>query len=292
MDYAETANYLRRIGFKAQESPHGLWYGAGPGLLVRVPPYVTTRPPEGEVHTLFRRSRLLGLKYSLEPGRQGRPAGVYFVRDRDYDLHMLSRRMRGKTRRGLEHCRVRRMRFDELYCLGMPLNIDTLARQNRKDQLFTNPDRWARYCRAGDEADGVQAWGGFIGDNLAAYATLLRVGQVVNIVNVMSRTDLLKFQSNPALIFAVTQTTIRSPDVVAVCSGPEGISSDPGLEDFKLRMGYEKEAVNFVVRLRPVIRHALLNRISRWVISAMGDRFDDSDSFRRFRGVLDIAAVS
>ena len=41
-------------------------------------------------------------------------------------------------RKGLRHCQVRPMGFDELHALGMPLNLDSLARQGRDEPIFSD----------------------------------------------------------------------------------------------------------------------------------------------------------
>jgi hypothetical protein len=106
----------------------------------------------------------------------------------------------------------------------------------------------------------------------------------------MSRTRLMKLHSNPALTFTVTQTMMRNPGIKAVCYGPDGPSE--GLDEYKERMGFDKEPVVFVVRLRPVMKRALLDWGGRQAIAALGRWLPDRDLYRRVQAVLDIAAMS
>jgi hypothetical protein len=98
--------------------------------------------------------------YSVEPGSQGKAGYVYFVCDQDYDLKNLDSKGRWSVRKGLRNCQVRPMSFDELHRLGMPLNLDTLARQRRDAPMFRNPDRWMRFCQGGEQVEGAQVRGG------------------------------------------------------------------------------------------------------------------------------------
>lgn len=182
MDYTEYAEYCRLIGYRVEETPHGVWIGISHGFLNRVPLYETAPPSEGELRSLFRRYPILGVHYAADPSRQGEASHNYFVRDQDYNFENLRPRVRRKTRSGLRECQVRPMSFDELHRLGMPLNLDTLARQRRDDPMFSHPDRWARFCQAGEQVEGAQAWGSFVGSELAAYVILFRLGRVVNLL--------------------------------------------------------------------------------------------------------------
>lgn len=292
MNNAQLARFLRCIGHQVEETANGIWDGVGYGFERRLPVYELTPPSEVEERFLFGRRPVVGLYYSLAQGSQGRAGGIYFVRNADYSIPQLDMKERRKTRRGLENCQIRQMGFDELYRLGMPLNLETLARQNRDERLFSDPEHWARFCRTGAEVEGAQAWGSFFGKELATYTVLFRLGDVVNIMYTMSRTELMKHHSSPALTFTVTQTMIRTPGIRAVCYGPEGLSGTIGLDEYKQRMGYQKEPVRFIVQLRPVVRFALLNQTTRQLFTALGRLRPSSDVYQRVQNILDIAALS
>ncbi len=289
MNYTEYAEYSRLIGYQVEQTCYGIWIGIKSGFFNRVPAYETMPPSEEEVRTLFRRYPILGLSYSVELGGQGKVGHVYFVRDRDYDLENLHPKARTRVRRGMENCRVRLMRFDELYRLGMALNLDTLARQERYDPLFSNPDRWRRFCRAGEQVESAQVWGAFADGKLAAYNIIFRVGTVVNIMYQMSCTDLMELHPNPILTFTVVQTMMRTSGIEAVYNGPEGLSTSDGLDEYKQRMGFHKEPVTFAVRLRPVVKHALFNWGGKQMIAAVGRCLPNRDFSRRVQAVIDIA---
>jgi len=280
------------MGYQVEETPHGIWIGISHGFFNRVPLYETAPPTQGEIRSLFRCYPILGLHYALPPGSRGKPSYGYFVRDRDYDLKHLHRKSRKGVRRGLENCQVRPMGFDELYHLGPPLNRDTLARQGRDDPTLSQPERWARFCQAGEQVEGAQVWGAFVSDELAAYVTLFRIDGVVNLLHQNSRTSLMKLYPNPALNFTVTQNMMRTPGVQAVFSGPAGHWSSPGLDAYKRHMGYLKDPVVFAVQLRPVVKHLLLSQWGRRIISALGCRLSGKTLCQSVKAILEVAVLS
>lgn len=292
MDYTAYAGFCRLIGYKVEETPHGVWIGPSHGFFNRVPLYETTPPTEDELRLLFRRYLTLGVNYAAKPGRLGKVSHNYFVRDQNYGLKALNSKGRWSVRKGLKNCQVRLMSFDELHHLGKPLNLETLARQGRDDPILGDPDRWANLCQAGAKVEGAQAWGAFVGNELGAYIVLFRIGNVVSLLYTGSRTSLLNFHPSPALFFTVTQTMIQTPGVEAVYNGPEWLTTAEGLDRFKQRLGFKKEPVVFVVQLRPVVKRILFDWRGQQVITALGRWLADREAYQRIPAVLDIAALS
>jgi hypothetical protein len=292
MSYTEYAEFCRFIGYHAEETPHGIWIGPSHGFFNRVPLYETTTPGEDELRFLFRQRSTLGVHYAAAPGSRGKESHNYFVRDQNYDLKTLNSKGRWSVRKGLRNCQVRPMCFDELHRLGMPLNLDTLARQGRDDPLFSDADCWARLCQAGAKVDGAHVWGAFCGEQLAAYVVFIRLGSVVNLLYHNSRASLMEFHPSSALFFTVTQTMMQTPGVKAVYNGSEWLTTTKGLDRFKQRMGFRTEPVIFVVQLRSMLRRVLLDWGGRRVINALERWLSDRDSFQSVQAVLDIAAMS
>ncbi len=291
MDYTAYAKFCRLIGYKVEETPRGVWIGPSHGFFNRVPLFETGPPTQDELRTLFRRYPTVGVNYAAEPGSRGKVSHNYFVRNPNYDLKALKSKGRWSVRKGLENCEVRTISFDELHRLGMPLNLDTLARQGRDDSIFSDPDRWASLCRAGAKTESAQAWGAFVGDQLATYIVLIRTGKVVNLLYSNSRTDLMNFHPSSALFFTVIQTMMQTPGVEAVYNGPDWLTTDRGLDRFKQRMGFETEAVVFVVQLRPVVRRVLFDWGGQRAIAALGRWLSDRDVYQQIQSVLDMAAL-
>jgi hypothetical protein len=293
MSHAAYAEFSRLIGYQVLETSHGIWIGPSHGFFTRVPLYETAPPTKDELRTLFRRRPTLGVNYAAEPGTPGKVSCVYFIRHRNYDLMTLDSKGRWSVKKGMQNCQVRPMSFDELEGLAMPLNLETLARQGRDDPIFSDEELWARLCQAGKRVEGVQAWGAFVGDELGAYLVLIQVGAVVNLLYSNSRTSLSKLHPVSALFFTVIRKMMRTPGVEAVYNGAEWLTAaNEGLDRFKRRLGFEREPVVFVFKLRSVARHVLLNRGVRRVISGLGYWLPDNDHYQRVQMVLDIASLS
>lgn len=287
MDYTAYAEFCRLIGYRAVETTHGVWIGPSHGFFNRVPLYETTPPTRGELRSIFRRYPTLGVNYAAEPGTQGRASCNYFVRDQDYSLGTLDSKGRWSVRKGLEHCDVRQMSFDELRSVGMPLNLDSLARQGRDDPIFSDPERWMHLCLAGERVKEAQAWGAFVDGELGAFVILLHMGKVVNLLYSSTSTRLMDCHPSPALFFTVIQAMIQTPGVEAVYNGPEWLTTGDGLDRFKQRLGFQREPVVFVLELRPLAKHVLLSSGGRRMISALGRQLLDNDSYQKLRAVLD-----
>lgn len=289
MDYAGYAQFCRLIGYKVMETPSGIWIGPSCGFFNRMPLYETTPPSRKEMDSLFKRHPIVGLNYAAPPAATANPSHNYFIRDRNYGLDSLDKKGRWSVKKGLEHCRVRPMDFDELQRLGMPLNQESLARQGRSDPMFTNDAQWRRLCQAGEQVEEVEAWGAFVGEELGAYLILIRLGPVVSLLYSSSRNSLLNCHPCPALFFSVVQTMMQRPGVEAVYNGPEWYGSGAGLDRFKQRLGFVAEPIAFIPRLRPLASRILHRREIRRAIATIGPCVLSCECRNRIEEVLDRA---
>jgi hypothetical protein len=183
------------------------------------------------------------------------------------------------------------MGFDELHRLGMPLNLDTLKRQGRDDQMFSNEDQWKCLCRAGEGWDQAEAWGAFVQDELAAYIISIRLNNVVIVLYNHSRTTLLTSNSASALLFFVIQILMHTQGIEAVYNGTEWLTTKKGLDHFKQRMGFIAEPVVLVTQLQPLASRLLLNRGVRYAISSLGPLLN-KEFHQRVEAVLEMAELS
>lgn len=200
--------------------------------------------------------------------------------------------MRNKVRQGLRNCTVRPVSFEYLRDHGMPLNRDTLNRQGRDDPTFSQPARWARLCQAGRHIKGAGAWGAFVGEQLAAYMTTFFINGYSNILHQMSRTDLLASRANNVLAFVATREMLASPGIQGVSYGQASIRGLPELERYKVRLGYEKWPMRYVVVLHPLVRSILLSRAGDALRGGLNRLFPDHDVLKQLNGTVDIVRQS
>jgi len=283
--------FLELQGRKVIESESGYWHDTGRSIYLSFPYHATIEPSKEEIEELFRKHRPLGLKYSTDKN-VGRPAALYVVRDKSYgpkDLHSMAKR---GLKKGLRLCRVERIDFDYLREHGMPLNLDTLKRQGRDDPLFSRPDRWARFCEAGKRVEGASAWGAFVDGQLAAYQITFIIDDYCHVLHRMSRTKFLRCHPNEALDYTVIREMISSPGINCVACGLQSILDLPGLDGYKLRMGYQKRRMNFVVVLHPLLEPLLLSRLGEGLLGVAGRLAPDNDALKRVIATVDIARWS
>jgi len=292
MNVKSYRRFLEAIGHQVIASVSGYWFDASWRFYKSIPPFRVITPSQAEVHDLFSRHQVLGLKYCAPPHHIGKLSAIYICRDKGYDFKNLHRKMRNKVRQGLRNCTVRPITFEYLYYHGMPLNRDTLKRQDRDDPTFSQQERWERFCRAGQEAEGAGVWGAFVGEQLAAYMVTFVINGCSNILYQMSRTDLLNSRANNALAFVATREMLASPDIRCVSYGQESIRVLPGLDEYKLRLGYEKWPMRHVVVLHPLLRVFLLSQAGKALLGGLSRLFPSWDALKLVRGIVDIARQS
>jgi hypothetical protein len=64
------------------------------------------------------------------------------------------------------------------------------------------------------------------------------------------------------------------------------------LEEYKVRLGYEKWPMRYVVVLHPLIRFVLLNPLGDQLLGLLNRLLPGHDVLRRVDGILDIARES
>jgi hypothetical protein len=136
------------------------------------------------------------------------------------------------------------------------------------------------------ECPAYEAWGAFVDDRLAAYMVTLWVEDWAHILVERSTTALLKHYPNNALVYTVTNELLSRPGVEVVSYGWEPLSaSHASLEQFKLSMGFSKEAVRQCIVLRPWLR-PLANRPIRHAIGRLAAMKPDTHRLQQVAGML------
>lgn len=185
----------------------------------------------------------------------------------EYNLNSLSLKARNQTRRGLEKCTVRPIRFEQLAKAGLQLNRDTLLRQGRTINQKMD-DYWLSYYHFANQSNGAESWGAFINDDLAAYSISFRMEDVVNILVVRSATKYLKYYPNNALIYNYVQHVFQKTDAAEVSYGLESIQdSVDALTHFKVGMGFAKvligQRLEFCCCLKPFLFNTFLTQAKK-----------------------------
>lgn len=292
MNIENYKRFLEAIGHQVVASSSGYWYNVSTGFYKSILPHKLLSPTKEEFKNLFRENRAIGFIYYASKTHLGKPSWIYICQGKDYDIARLHPKMRNKVRQGLRDCFVKQISFEYLRDHAMVLNRDTLIRQARSDSLFTDPQKWAQLCQAGIDIPGASTWGAFVEDQLAAYLITFMVDDVCSILYQKSRSDLLSYHANNALAFVVTKEFLGKVGVQSISYGEESIRDLPGLDEFKIRMAYEKQPVRSVVTLHPLFDTLFVNQITESIIAGLYRVFPNLDFIKRIFGTFTVAKLS
>jgi hypothetical protein len=250
------ARFMELRGRRIEEGAGALWHSVEKRFYMAVPYQLMLAPDPDELDRTLRRINGLGLRF---PSRDwsGVAAGLYVCRDRDYDVPKLQKTCRNLVRRGVEQCEVREASVDELLEQGLRLNCDSMGRQGRFDAEFGEPKGWQRLVHAIPESPAIRAVGVFVDGQLASYGITCREDGWVHVLHQNSRSDLLKHNPNHVLTYHVTREAMLDTGIEAICYGHISLVATDGLQDYKIRMGYEVEPHFSAMHLHPAISSAL-----------------------------------
>lgn len=216
------AQFYETAGYKVIRTKSSYWYSVSQHIYQSLPPNRLIDPSEEELQELFRRSRLLGVQFPCLRNA-GTEAGFFVVRDKCYGLHSMQRQFRQHVQKGMKHCEVREIDFDDLYRYGMPVNLDTMARRNYKIPRFTDLKLWRRFCDAGKNTPGAGVKGSFVQGKLASYLIYFIADKTCHGMYLMSWADMRAYCPNHALYYAYTKELISREGIEAVTTGLQAI---------------------------------------------------------------------
>ncbi len=285
--------FYERSGYKVIKSKNFYWLEMSNNFYQAMPPSGIIEPEPAEIQELFRKHRIWGLKYSTKSAGLGQEGYLYCCYDKTYDFKNMGASTRRNMRKALKKCSVEPIDFDYLAKEGFKLNTDTLGRQKRHDPAFLDYKRWSAMCRAGKDTAGAEVWGTLVDGKLASYMIAFQVGKVFEILHLMSRSDFRAYYPNYALLYTVLNNVLnKRPEVVCVCGGTKSIRPIKGVNDYKLRVGFDKKPANFVVILNPWLKFFLLNKLSQLTFQGMFKLFPKNDRVRLAYGMVGMAHES
>ena len=279
------AAHMELRGRRVVQAAGRLWHSVEGGLLMALPYQAPMDPESAEIAGMLFRHSALGARY-LSAGQPGHKSGIYVCRTRDYGFSSVQPRMRTLIRRGLEQCQVRRVEEDQLLSEGLRLNLDSMLRQGRIDPEFAEPASWRRLVAAIRRTPEIAAHGAFVDGQLAAYMITCREDGWLYVLHQNSREDLLERSPNHALTFTVTRDAMADPEIHAMSYGVISMVSNPGLHQYKLRIGYEVERYSSVYQLHPAMAPLLASRPMLWMVRQWRRRQPENQRLERVETVL------
>ena len=258
MNIEAYADFYRKRGYHVIKSKTCYWVRYRPFFYHPIPVFKITQPIRSELRSIRLKHAWAGVFYVCSPSvATGQLTDLCAAGD--YGLNTLEKKARNQTRRGLENCDVKQISFSELASTGVPINLSSLSRQNRRSihPDLTNHARWENRMRVSAATQDIIAWGAYVGNKLAAYALTVEVEKEVIIQSTMSDRKYLRYYPNNAIIFTVTKTLLEQ----GVEKVHYGFSSeDTALVHFKQNMGFRQ--INLPFRLiifpliSPLIKHS------------------------------------
>ena len=278
------AEWLRRRGSRIIRGAGSLWYDAGARVFQPVPFHQVFSPADHELRALMRDAGAVGLRYSTSPDAPEGLLSYHVVFDAGaYTIDNIGPRTRNKVRRGLRASRVAPISLDDLAHKGWLLQRDTLERQGRSQSM--KQAEWVALCRAAHDLPGFEAWGAYVGDELAASMLIARVDDVVSVLTSQSHRAYLDHYVNNALCFTVSSDVLSRPGVRAVFYSTHSLDAPPSVDEFKFLMGYRARPVRQRVCFNGIVA-PLMNSLSHKVIRRMLQARPESVTLSKAEGLL------
>ncbi len=279
MDAGHFAQFWERQGRRVVATDSCYWFNSQPLSFASIPYHRVVDPPRREMAEVFFRGPALAVRFLAGPAKNG-PSGGLFIRSKGpYELSSLQKKARNQTRRGLEHCRVERVEFNDLARRGHQLNLGTFLRQGRSSTTMTEAT-WSLYCAAASENRDFEAWVALIDGQWAALLVTALVENVLTILHQSSAGNHLAHYPNNALVFDVTRRKLADARVGIVSYGLLGLTDNGSLEHFKFGMGFSLKPRRDHVVINPVLKPFLDLGARRWVEWRYRKR-PDSDFWRK-----------
>lgn len=286
---AETfADFLSAIGHRVVRSDLAHWYDASPAFFLSLPSHRVLAPHPDDLRPVLRRQPCVGVRFPAPVDGPGRLSYQIVCDTPEYGLSTLGANTRSKVRRGLRRCEVAAVPFALIAARGRTADRDTLARQGRKARLSAR--NWERYWRAAARTPGMEGWGAFVGDDLAAFLVSVELGDCVEFLLARSRSDRLDAYPNNALIFTVAEEMLVRRGMREITFGLESLEPVGPLDQFKFSMGFRAQPLRQRVVFHPLVRGLFRQPAVRSLVYRRAERRGAGATFwRKAAGVLRFA---
>lgn len=283
MDAENYAIWLRRQGHRVIQTDSCYWYDAQPGFYFYFPYHRLIEPGREELKKILRGRLIFGARYFTPMNSFGKSSYLILCSDKNYDLASVDKKSRGQTRNGLENFDFRQIPIHELISQNH-INVDTLIRQGRKPEVWTD-EKWKNYCSTMDGLTGFEAWGAFLGAELAAFMVAYQMEDYYTILHHSSVTKYLDKNPNNALVFYVTKLKLSSQDINHVSYGPQSLDAPESLDTFKFRMGFTKYPIKQTIVFHPLIK-PFINSALFPIARKIAQFKPDDDFWQKLFGII------
>ena len=266
-------NFLETLGVRVIFCKDHLWNSDGLRMFLPMPCKGPMSISQNEQKYLWHQGAFF-LRFPTGDNLPAFPSHIYLVDDKNYDLGSIMGNQRKETRRALRKSTVTRIPIQYLYKDGFDLIKDTYSRQGRTWNQSTI-ESWDRYFHAAANNPLFEAWGAFVGTQLAAYRLDFSYRGGFYGEALFNRRDLLKYQVMNALMFVSTKEAIRRKEIDHVSYGMRGlIGESEALNRFKESMGYKRVPIAERIEVAPWLKPTFDFGLSS-IINAVARRYTD-----------------
>lgn len=279
------AEWLRRQGYHVVRTASSYWYNVNRLFYQAFPYHWQITPTTREIQQLFRQHRMIGVRYSGPATASAGAPSYHMVFDEPQLLLAdLRKKARYDVRKGLEFVQIETISMERLAQDGWRLREETLARQGR--QQAEDQTWWEKMCRAGINLAGIEAWGALYDDQLVAALFTLMCDDTFYILHHQSATDYLQHRVNNALVFEVVNGVLSDrPSIRTIFYGLESLDAPASVDDFKLRMNFQKIPVTQHVAFHPWIA-PFMGRAALGGVQMFNRLLPDSPTLSKLEGIL------
>lgn len=278
------AEWLRRQGHRVVRTSSSYWYDQGLRVYQAFPYHWLIKPDENEIQQLFRQGHALGLRYSTPlPASEGYVSYHVVYEQPLYSLESLSKKARYDVRQGLKHCAIGPITMERMATEGWELRAETLIRQNRAGAETRN--WWWNLCHTAVDLEGIETWGAFIGDRLAASLLAITCDNCCSILYQQSRTEFLSEGVNNALTFTFVEAVLKRFGVQRVFYGLHSLDAPPSVDSYKFRMNFIPHPVRQRVVFHPLLK-LFVNTKSYSLLRFAKSRFPSNAVLSKAEGMI------
>lgn len=263
------ARFLELQGHKLRRTANAYWFDVTPRFYLAAPHHREYVLERDELRQLFRDWGCLGVRYAAPLHYEfGRLSYQIVCDEARYGLELLSANVRSKVRRGLRRCVVGPADLRVLENQGLQAHEETLERQRRHGAWSEN--QWQRFWAAARQVPGIEGWGAWVGQRLAAFLVTVTFEDGVEFLLARSCSDERNAYPNNALIYTVTEEMLVRRRVPQVTFGLESLEPVAALDAFKFSMGFRRRPIRQVVIFHPalamLLAHARMRAlVRRWL---------------------------
>lgn len=284
MNLETFAEWLLCQGHQIIHTPSSYWFDAGPRVFQAFPYHWIINPSEEEIIEMFKKNRLIALKYSTSLSSSIGQVSYHVIYEKtSYELSSLCKKARHDVIKGLEHVCCEPISMSRLAFDGWELRYETLVRQGR--QNAETRESWEKMCICAEGLPGFEAWGAIYNGELVAALLSYTLDDTVSILYQQSKTDHMKFGVNNALTYSFSHTLLQRPEIGNIFYGLHSLDAPPTVDKYKFRMGFSAKPLRQRVIFNPIL-NPFINSLSLSLLNCMKIFWPNNSKLSNAEGMI------